>query len=109
MKNPNYSILFLLVLMMLVGCTSNNENVSTNTSKTESQENAIEDLTFYEIFNIGDESKFSDGIINFYVLENNIDDISKDTGVRSVIVIDYEEKNIKTFSYLDKNIRTLSE
>ncbi|MDT2597553.1 transposase, partial [Enterococcus dongliensis] len=75
MKNYWRVSTLLLVLLVFVGC-SNDKEVSSGESPTNQStsqpkiENISKDLTLYEIFNIGENSKFVSGGVAFYHLLN---------------------------------------
>lgn len=114
MKNYWRVSTLLLVLLVFVGC-SNNKEVSSGESPTNQStsqpkiENISKDLTLYEIFNIGENSKFVSGGVAFYHLLNVEDGITKDSQVTRVYIISYKNKEITTYEYNEESRRKLSE
>lgn len=113
MKKLSQSITILLLMLVFVGCSNDKEVSSSESSMNQSTsqpkiENVSKDLTLYEIFNIGEDSIIK-GMVGFLMLEDNLDDITKDSIVSSVVTINYEKKEITTFIYKKGYSRLLSE
>lgn len=114
MKKLSQSITILLLMLVFVGCSNDKEVSSSESSMNQSTsqpkiENVSKDLTLYEIFNIGEDSKFASGGVAFYHLTNVEDGITKNSQVERVYIISYKNKEITTYEYDKKSVRNLSE
>ncbi|MGF2054030.1 hypothetical protein [Vagococcus fluvialis] len=113
-KKLSQSITILLLMLVFVGC-SNDKEVSSSESSTnqstshQSGKDISENLTLYEIFNIGENSMFVGRGVVFYHLLDVDNGISKDSQVAHILTIDYENKEITTYMYGKENRRGLSE
>lgn len=121
MKKIKISIFLIILLLLFVGCTNNNNKISKESETLETLKSSesysmnkydnkqqMNNLTLYEIFNVGDNS-IMNGMVGLLMLENNLVDITKDSLVPSILAINYNEKKITTFIYKKGYSRPLSE